>query len=250
MRRRTEMHTLTGVYALNALSYAEQERFERHLQRCPTCASEVRGLQRTAAEIGLAAAVVPPGRLHDRVMTAVARTRQLPPLPEEPQPAARRRSQLARSRWYPRIATAIAAAGVAAAMALGAVLLNTQHQLDQVRARNRGIAAVMTAPDARLVTQATSAGGKAVVVVSSSRHELVVTTSGLPALPRGKVYELWLMSPGRATPAGLLTPAAQGTTRPVLASAVEPGDRLGLTVEPAGGSAHPTTSPILDVSLG
>jgi hypothetical protein len=35
----------------------------------------------------------------------------------------------------------------------------------------------------------------------------------------------------------------------VLASGLVHGDKLGLTVEPAPGSAQPTTTPILDLAL-
>jgi hypothetical protein len=40
-----------------------------------------------------------------------------------------------------------------------------------------------------------------------------------------------------------------GGTGPVLAVGLQPGDRLGLTVEPAGGSAHPTAPVIALVAL-
>ena len=51
------------------------------------------------------------------------------------------------------------------------------------------------------------------------------------------------------TSAGLLPPAKDGQTPPVLATGVVKGDALGLTVEPAGGSAQPTTKPILALPL-
>jgi len=43
---RNDQHTLTGVYALDALdTAAEVARFERHLNRCDGCTSEVRGFR-------------------------------------------------------------------------------------------------------------------------------------------------------------------------------------------------------------
>jgi anti-sigma-K factor RskA len=38
-------------------------------------------------------------------------------------------------------------------------------------------------------------------------------------------------------------------TGPVLTSGLNSGERLGLTIEPAGGSAHPTTHTILQIAL-
>ena len=40
-----DLHVLTGSYVLDAISDAEREEFERHLQTCPTCEAEVRGLR-------------------------------------------------------------------------------------------------------------------------------------------------------------------------------------------------------------
>jgi hypothetical protein len=50
---------------------------------------------------------------------------------------------------------------------------------------------------------------------------------------------------GAATSAGLLKVTSSGSAAPVLASGVLPGDRLGITVEPAGGTQQPTTTPVV-----
>jgi anti-sigma-K factor RskA len=86
-------------------------------------------------------------------------------------------------------------------------------------------------------------------VVSRVEGKLVFTTAGLPRLPASKVYELWLMGPPRIRPAGLLPAPASGKTAPVLASGLAAGDSVGVTVEPAGGTSQPTTSPIVVMSL-
>jgi anti-sigma-K factor RskA len=113
----------------------------------------------------------------------------------------------------------------------------------------RGGGRVLAAPDARVLTQPTSAGGTASVVVSRAERELIVTTAGLHPLPAGKVYEAWLINPRQTRSAGLLPVPRGGRTRPVLATGLAPGDALGLTVEPAGGSAKPTTTPIVVMPL-
>jgi hypothetical protein len=48
---------------------------------------------------------------------------------------------------------------------------------------------------------------------------------------------VWVMSPSGARSAGVLHDTS-------LLAAVVPGDRIGITVEPAGGTARPTTSPV------
>ena len=55
---RDDLHVLTGSYVLDAISDAEREEFERHLQVCPTCDAEVRGLRETAARLALASSSV------------------------------------------------------------------------------------------------------------------------------------------------------------------------------------------------
>jgi anti-sigma-K factor RskA len=234
-------HALAGLYALDALTgAAERDRFERHLARCAGCARQVRGMTETAARLGLAAARQPPPELRRRVMAAVATASQLPaPRPRAaPRPSPR-----------PRLATAVAGVCLAGALALGVALAVTGHRLDQARARDQAIAAVLGSRDARLLTSATSRGGAATVVVSPARHQLIVTAAGLPRLPAGKVYQLWLIGPPRTRSAGLLPAGTGGRQGPVLAGGVAPGDKFGMTVEPAGGTAQPTTTPIVVLTL-
>jgi anti-sigma-K factor RskA len=143
----------------------------------------------------------------------------------------------------------LTAAALAVAVVLGVTQGITQRELSHARAQAQAVEAVLSAPDARLVTRGTSDGGRATVVVSLSQHALVLTTAGLPALPPAKVYEVWFMAPGRARPAGLLPPAAAGRTAPLLAAGFTAGSQVGVTVEPAGGTSRPTTTPILVMSL-
>jgi len=241
---RHDLHILTGAYALDAVDGPERDRFEHHLRRCRPCGNEVRGLAETATSLAMAVARTPPPRLKDRVMAAAAVTRQVPPPVDH-----RRLRRAARSSWVPRLATAVAAVSVAVAVALGLIQVSTQHRLDSARAQNQAIAAVLAAPDARIVTQATSAGGTASVVVSRAERKIVFTSAGLPPLTGGKVYQLWLIGPPRVRSAGLLPLPSAGETAPVLASGLVAGDKLGMTVEPAGGTSQPTTTPILLMTL-
>ena len=242
---RDNVHALTGVYALDAIDGPERERFEHHLSRCSACDNEVRGLQETATRFALAVSAQPPDRLKERVMTAAARTRQIPPVPHlharPPEPG---------TAWVRRLAMPLAAACLVIAVVLGVLLGMARSQLDTARTQQRQVAAVLNAPGARLVSVRTSVGGLATVVVASKLHELIFTSNGMPGLPSSKVYQLWVMGAnGSATSAGLLARAADGSTSPVLADGLVRGDRVGVTVEPAGGTSKPTTTPIVVISL-
>ncbi|MFI6318471.1 anti-sigma factor domain-containing protein [Nonomuraea sp. NPDC050556] len=233
-----DLHTLSGAYALHALPRREGALFEEHLAGCPACEDEVRGLRETAARLAVAVAESPPPELRPRVLAAIQQVRQAPA------PAERRDNVVPLRPRRTRIAMALTAVAAAAAVALGVLSFNGQQQLDRLQARQQEIVAVLAAPDARTVRQPVTAGGTATVLVSRARGKMVVATAGLPALPGGKVYELWLMGKGGVRPAGLLDGEA-----PVLADTLRGDDHVGLTVEPAGGSKQPTTQPIMFAEL-
>jgi anti-sigma-K factor RskA len=141
-------------------------------------------------------------------------------------------------------------AGVLALAAAVAFLLvttiSTTRQLHQVQASNRTVAAVLGAPDARVESVPAAGGGTVTAVVSLRQQEAVVTSVKLPALSGGRVYQLWVMnSAGAARSAGLLSLSVSGTAAPALADGVLPGNKLAVTVEPAGGTAQPTTTPVV-----
>jgi hypothetical protein len=263
--QRHDLHTLTGSYALDALQGDELGEFERHLNHCSSCPAEVRGLRETAARLALATAERPPAAMRERVLSLAERTRQMPPLTDE-RPARRvatRQARRTRRIWIPRISAAVAAVSLAAAVVLGIDVAGTRNQLSSAQsqlssirnqlasaeAHNHGITAVLAASDAHLVTSHTSRGGAVTAIVSPSQAKLVVVTSGLPALPPSKVYELWLLGKSVAKPSGLLSKPVKGQTTPVLADGLVPGYELGVTVEPAGGTLTPTTVPILTMPL-
>lgn len=245
--QRHDLHQLTGAYAADALTGAELAQFEKHLGQCPSCAEEVRGLRETAARLGIATSIVPPPAMRRQVLEAASRTRQLAP--------SGRRLLLdsgtpARGGWLrralPRPVSVAAMAALAAAVVVLAFLqAGTHHRLEQAQSANQAVAAVLAAPGARIVTSGTAVGGTVTAVVSVRDHEAVITTAGMPAPPASRVYQLWLISVSGARSAGLMPASSAGSTPPVLTADIQPGDHLGITIEPAGGSARPTTAPVV-----
>jgi anti-sigma-K factor RskA len=254
MPGREDPHTLAGAYAMDAVDIQDRARFGQHLAGCESCRQEVRGLREAAAALAAATAVEPPAPLRDAVLHAAARTRQMPPLPgqeTEPLPARHggrgRRRWPVRGRWASRLVAGLAAAAVAVAVGLGASsYAHMQHGLDQAQGRDHTVAAVLSAPDARMVRGHVSTGGTATVVMSRHMGMLVFTAADLRALPTAKSYELWLIGPSGSKPAGMLAGPGRGSmVGPMVVSGVPAGDRVGLTVEPAGGSPQPTSRLIL-----
>jgi anti-sigma-K factor RskA len=243
--RRTDPHTLAGAYALDALGPADRARFGQHLATCPACRQETQGLHEATAMLAATAVTAPPDGLRDRVLAAAAQTRQSPPLP--------RAAGLGWPRWAARPGLRLAVAGSAAAVALalvfGGLAYHEQAQLRQEQSRTRAVAAVLGAPDSVMMTALAADGGSATVVMSHHMRELVFTAARLPALPAAQRYELWLMSGGRARPAGMLPPQRGGVTAPVVVSGLRPGDMVALTVEPSAGSSRPTTPMVMHLAL-
>ncbi|MEV0202509.1 anti-sigma factor, partial [Nonomuraea sp. NPDC050691] len=147
-------------------------------------------------------------------------------------------------------AVAAALAATVAAVVLGVAAQDASGDLAASRAREREVAAVLAAPDAWTVRRPVASGGTGTLVVSRTRGSAVFASAGLPRLPASRVYELWLMGPGGARPAGLLDPGpGDGPAGPVTVRVREGDARVGLTVEPAGGSRRPTTRPLLLADL-
>ena len=255
--RRPETHILTGAYAMHALTGADAARFDRHLARCPACATEVSEFAEATARLAAAAAAPPPAALKQRALAAAAGARQLPPAtaramasrPARPVAWPARPASLLRRPWAARLALAAAAAAVALAAVSGVTARTAQHQLAAGQAGSRQVAAVLTAPDATMIDARVSTGGTVTVVMSRLDRALVFAAAGLRPLPSSRCYQLWLLRPGTEQPAAMLPDPQHGRTGPVTVTGLAPASRLGLSIEPAGGSRHPTTAMILVLAL-
>lgn len=230
----TDVHTLSGAYALDALDAGEAEEFRSHLADCPACDQEVREFQRVAARLGAVETVAAPAYLRARVLAAVDRTPQLPPtIPSIVERSPQR-------RWRPRLMMLAAAAVLVAggAVGVGVALDSRQAELDAAAAQ------VFEAPDARTLTAPTSNGGELVVAVSPSRQQVALDTRRLPALEDGQVYQVWAVQGDVVlSSAAVLDDLDEGAAM----AAPDDGTQMAITVEPAGGSEKPSGDPIVTV---
>ncbi|WP_433442618.1 anti-sigma factor [Nonomuraea sp. CA-141351] len=276
-----ELHTLSGAYAVHALSYAEWVAFEEHLPACQVCGAEVRLLRETAARLAEAVAEPPPATLRRRLLAAAHESRRpgvrpaqapddsptiwrprepapgsanpptirIPLEPQQPAAALEGGRVVPLRRGRARVMAGLAAVAAAAAVALGAVAIDARRDLGDLASRNEEVIAVLAAPDAETVRRPVTSGGTGTVVISRSRGRMVFTSSGLPELPGSQGYELWLMGHDGPRPAGMLDRAGDGLTTPLLVTPERGDDQVALTVEPASGSGKPTTRPILLADL-
>jgi anti-sigma-K factor RskA len=234
----TDLHTLSGAYALNALSAEEAEQFKQHLEACPACRQEVRELQQAAATMGAGEAVAPPAYLKAKVLGAADRTPQLPPLVSGSNVV-----RVAPHRWGARLLLAAAAVVAIVAGAVGISQIGGDGQGEQGSLLAAGVVKVFEAEDAHKATMETRNGGEISVAASPELGEMAVDTANLPPLDERHVYQLWAIHKGAASPVLVLEPE-KGAAMKMPA----PDTEVAITVEPAGGSAEPTTEPIMQVN--
>jgi len=243
-----EIHTLAGAYALHALNDLERHQFEAHLAECPDCQQQVAEFHATAARLAMAVAEQPSNQLRRRVLDEISQTRQdPPPVSETPRRSSKGKARPARRRWAMPL---IAAAAVLVALAFGVILghnLDTRRdELTTAQARYQDLARLLSAPDLRTATgQSVNGDSSATVAVSRQLDQGVLTTADLPAAPARHTYQAWLIGTTGPRSAGLLEPAGTPAGAPLLFSGLGSSDKIGVTVEPEGGSAQPTTTPFI-----
>ena len=226
-----------------------------------------------AVAAGLLAAVPqldPPASLKARVMAITGE--QATPMPSRdrdmaPTPPARVHSASSLPAWLPMAAAALVAFGLLAysAQLRGRVdvlegqltdatirLANTEADMREARTRlmrAQAETSVLAAPDlARVDLKGQPSAPDAVARVFWSRaHGLVFTATRLPDLPRGRTYQVWVLTDGAPVSAGLMEPDAEGRVTAVFDTSVALPQPTGMavSVEPSGGVPAPTGDIIL-----
>lgn len=157
-------------------------------------------------------------------------------------PSRRRLGRVSRATVAGWTAAAVLA-GVATG--LGVQDLSQRHQVSQAASHAQQLAALLAAPDVRAGAGQVTGGGSVTFVESRKLGQVAVTLADMPALPEGKAYQLWMIGPGGARSGGVVPTSETNSATPILADGLGDAATLGVTVEPAKGTAQPTTTPIL-----
>jgi anti-sigma-K factor RskA len=246
------------LYTLGALEGDEKELFEEHLRGCPECTRKLAEARGRCALLALAAPQQPPDpRAKERLMQRVREVRRVQSTAPSYQ---QERTSIFWSRWW----TAISApAAVALAIATAVLWLGDTRQrreleamraeLEQQKAQlaqSRAMIDVLSARDTIAVNLAPSPDmpGAKGMVLFNSRQGMVLSHCSLPALPRDKTYQLWLVpSAGNPISAGVFVPKydqeSSMWTMPVPAGVT--AKAFAVTVEPFGGMPQPTGPKVL-----
>jgi anti-sigma-K factor RskA len=261
--------SLSGAYVLNSLTEEERTAFERRMAASNDLRNEVIELADTAAVLGLATnPVTPPPSLKASILAAAAQLPQLPadsappatpPAPavqtsfpttsaQAPRPAAAPAPGSAEAkaavRWFSRPIALVTAAAAAVALLFVGVLLGgllTGPTPEQQHAA--AFAELNAAPDVERTAAPVQGGGTATLVFSESLGRSALVWDELPPLDGDRVYELWYIVDAPEA-AGVFEADAASNFR-VLDGELQNGAVVAVTVERAGGSAKPTTDPIV-----
>ena len=230
----SDIHALSGAYAVDALDDVERARFERHLAECADCRAEVASLSEATALLAETTSATPPPSLRDRILDDVASVRPLPPIiPAAVARRANRRSPLA------------LVAAAAALIVLGGAAATVWHPWADESSQSDLTATerVLTAPDAEPWRDRLEDGGTVTVVRSKSLNEAIVQMRDLEPPGEGLVYQLWLQHGDQMVSAGLVD---SGTATVVLEGDPDSAIGFGITREQSGGSptGEPTKPPV------
>jgi anti-sigma-K factor RskA len=257
----TDLHVLSGAYALDALSEDELAEFEAHLAECAACREEVAVMQATLGNVGAAFEEAPPAGLKDRVLARVDRTPQDAPLRSRVPSADADASELsegpvdelAARRAAPpwRYGVLATAATVAAVLVVGLSVLvaNLNQRIDELETATSDMSEMLAAPDAQSLAAEGPDGSFARVVMSASRGEAMFLADGMDPAPHEHTYELWLIDDEGARSVGLFDVDDTGRVTHLLRGDMERAAAIGVTVEPEGGSPEPTTDPVMLIEL-
>ncbi len=268
-----DLHAMVGAYVADALDDDDREMFEEHLSGCESCRRESAEFAETLGELTWLAETPPPPALRSSILAEIATVRPLPPEHpvEEPMETTVPRpwpakvpsvapdgdpthytsgptDELAarRQRRLRRAMIGLVAAALVLVVGLGGwVVTLVNDQRDQQVAEQQ-ITDLLTAPDAKIYATQLD-GANVSYVISEERNQAVFLGDDLQSPGSDKVYQLWTIQGQDPTSQGLVT--GSGSVTHWFDAPVDGAQVMAVTVEPAGGSPSPTTTPLAVVEL-
>ncbi len=226
--RHDEMKTLVPSYVLGALPAEEMHAVRAHIVSCDECMAEADTFSDTAASLALAIDPVElPKGFADSVVAAALGTGADQPV-----------AQPARRRWSWSFVPVLSGVALLVAFALlAASVLQTRTELER---KERALTALLHADEGWDLAGASGAEAK----MLPTGNGAMFVVAGLQNAPDAHTYQLWVIGEGDPVSAGTFD-VESGVA--VLELNVDPSqyEAAAVTVEPEGGSAQPTSDPIL-----
>jgi len=251
----------SDLYALGALDGEEKQALEAHLRSCAECARDVEAARQRVALLGLAAPAVagPPARVKEELLRRARAERGAARAVHEPKPHQEQRRGFGMAWLTPAFGLATVAFAAMAAVFWMRDMRDLQRihalegQLAEVQTRSQQIARASKTTDKLLEMPGTlrvalmpmPGGNGHGGLLYNAKMGMVACTGWLPAPPKGKSYQLWLV-PMEGKPMPLYT-FGEEWTEPMQMH-VTPGmeaKAFAVTEEPAGGMPWPTGPKVL-----
>jgi anti-sigma-K factor RskA len=207
------MLELAALRAIDALETHEAAIIDEHMAECAECRAEFARSRSAGTALAFSTAAPPPAALRARVLASAVKIRRIRP-------------------WYRQVTVQ---AGLAAAIILIVA--------------GSWFAAHRPAPTLEAIAKCTATGLDCGTVVASD-GVIRLDARGLPAPPAGKVYQAWIIHPNaKPVPEPTFSVSTTGEGAVAMNAQAGKGDVIAVTVEPVGGSAAPTTKPLLVATL-
>ena len=231
------------AYALGALDAEDAAALEAHLRTCEACRDELAAYRATSDNLLI--------NIHPQKPSAALRQhlqRQLP---------GTQKSERSRLKWsFGRVAVGIAIILLLVLNVLSIsqvrALQNQQAQLVHQIQNGQMALAMLSYPNTKSfpIKEKNVTGS---LLLDKEYNNAVLILRGLPSIPDNQTYQIWLIAPNQdRTSAGLLRPQ---TDLPFISEPINATQDLanfvgiGMTIEPAGGSDHPTGMQIFRVDF-
>ena len=231
------------AYALGALDAKDAAALDAHLQTCASCREEL-AAYRTASDNLLMS--LPPQEPSAALRKRIQR--RLPSAQKTTRP---------RLNWsFSRVAVGLA---IVLLLALNVVsisqvraLRSQQAQLmDQIQNGQMALVMLSYPHTQSFPIQAENVTGS--LLLDREYNNAVLILRGLPQIPENQTYQVWLIAPNEErTSAGLVR---QQADLPFLSEPIDSAQDLanfvgvGMTIEPSGGSDHPTGAQVFRINF-
>ena len=231
-----------AAYLLGALADDERAGFERHLEACVECRREIERLRPAADALPRAVTPVPPPPgLKPRLMEIVEREAA-----ERGRAPARAGGLRARVRGLvpelPRMRPTVAWASAAFLVAVGVAFgVGAGALLSDGDGGGRTLAAAVDA--------AAAPRASASLTVHEGDDGGTLRVSGMPPLPRGSVYQVWVQRRGEVSSQSAFAVGGDGHGAAAVTDDLGDVDAVMVTRERAPGAPAPTSAPMLRVRL-
>ncbi len=234
-----------ATYALGALPASEAARVRAHIDTCEDCRAEYAALRQSVTALATSAeacsdlehgAVVASPLLKARIMREVRAEKATP--------------ARARVSW--------SALAVAASMTLAIGMSVYAFSLNERLASVQSHVAHVTSEtdDLRMLADIKSPHAKRYAVTGGevvvAQPRVYITMVDLPKPPPGKIYQAWTLGKGEKTmhPSVTFSPDSRGVALVAIPNASHNLTTVAVSIEPAGGSKAPTSTPLFVRQLG